>query len=1158
MLLVGGLVASSAQAATRSGTLRVAVVRLPASVPARVTVSGAHGTLRISRTTRLRLSPGSYRILARFARGRRGLRYFPVVPSQRVAVHPAKTTTAVADYATIVPPSTHTPPGSAITALSGKDGTTQTLSITRGTAARYRVGDVIAVGVSRRAPNGMIVRVTRVLKRTRRAISFWVTPGTLAQALPRTIIDAHLPAARPVAAIRLMCGSTATATATGYLDMGLRMHLGTGGRKPHLTAASFELTPAANTGVTVTTTADGTCKATRSTASTRARVTVHAGPVPIVLVPRTATRITLDGSYGPGITATTLQTITGSLRLSYDGKSWRRSVHLTRKTTHGLGDSQPAPAAAHTLTSTITPTASILLDGLAGPHVDLSDAPSLSFTPGVSLDLAHETSARDGLERTARPLTGRKLPPDATILKAAEALDHRTLAPSAPPGASATQVAAGGGMTCALLHSGRLFCWGGGTLGNGSAQSSVPALVPGLTDVRAVSTSGTHTCAVLSSGAVECWGGDSAGEIGNGAQQSDPIERPTAVVGIATATQVVTGGRHTCALLADGTVECWGSGSDGQLGNGDMKDSPVPVAVTGITAATQISADGDHSCALLADGTVSCWGHSSRLDPITGHVSDTAVPFHVAGVANATQITAGSSHDCALLRNASVLCWGFGESGQLGNGQKPVYSGPVEVVLGDAVAQVSADGGHTCALLTDDTVSCWGTETLAGVPEGVSATPVPVPGIATALRLSTGNVHACAVLREGAIDCWGNDSVGQLGNGSPDVSIDFGAGTTYASTARVVNLPRVGQVTAGVAQLCAVIDTGGADCWGFNDQRALGQPSALDSTLVPLAVPAPASNGATQISAGISAFSHEDHTCARLGDGTVACWGANDSGQLGNGTMTPSAGPALVGGIATAVQVAAGGRHSCAVLQNGTVDCWGANASGQLGNGTTTPSATPVQVSGITTAVAVAAGEAHACALLQGGGVDCWGDDFEGELGNGHSGPGQNSAVPVAAEIPVANRATDISAGGNDTCDVLQDHTVNCWGNAAEGQLGNGMKFPSDSSPVMVGTIHDATDVSTGLDYACAVRSAGGVSCWGSDLNGQLGNAIHIDLTTIDVTEPADVLRVTGATHVAAGDRATCATLAGGTAECWGSGTLGDAASNSPLTVAPVIGLPDS
>ena len=500
-----------------------------------------------------------------------------------------------------------------------------------------------------------------------------MTPGTLAQALPRTIIDAHLPAARPAAAIRLTCGSTATATATGYLDMGLRMHLGTGGRKPHLTAASFELTPAANTGVTVTTTADGTCKATRSTATTRARVTVHAGPVPIVLVPRTATRVTLDGSDGPGITATTLQTISGSLRLSYDGKSWRRSAHLTRRTTHRLGDSQPAPAAAQTLTSTITPTASILLDGLAGPHLDLSDAPSVSFTPAVSLDLAHETSARDGLERAARPLTGGKLPPDATILKAAEALDHRTLAPSAPPGPSATQVAAGGGMTCALLHSGRLFCWGGGTLGNGSAQSSVPALVPGLTDVRAVSTSGGHTCAVLSSGAVECWGGDSAGEIGNGAQQSDPIERPTAVVGIATAT-----------------------------------------------------------------------------------------------------------------------------------------------------------------------------------------------------------------------------------------------------------------------------------------------------------------------------------------------------------------------------------------------------------------------------------------------------------------------------------------------------HTVNCWGNAAEGQLGNGMKFPSDSSPVMVGTIHDATDVSTGLDYACAVRSAGGVSCWGSNLNGQLGNATHIDLTTIDVTEPADVLRVTGATQVAAGERATCATLAGGTAECWGSGTLGGAASNSPLTVAPVVGLPDS
>ena len=355
-----------------------------------------------------------------------------------------------------------------------------------------------------------------------------------------------------------------------------------------------------------------------------------------------------------------------------------------------------------------------------------------------------------------------------------------------------------------------------------------------------------------------------------------------------------------------------------------------------------------------------------------------------------------------------------------------------------------------------------------------------------------------------------------------------------------------------------MLQGGSTDCWGFNDQLQLGLPATTPGAPAPTGVPALAPAIATQISAGKSTFNREDHTCARLQDGTVACWGADDAGQLGNGTTHPFAGPGLVSGITTAVQVAAGGRHSCAALQNGTVACWGANDAGQLGNGTTSPSAAPVLVTGITTAVEVTAGEDHSCALLQGGTVDCWGNDFYGELGNGHAGNGQSSSVPVAAEIFPTNPATEISAGGYNTCAVMQNRTVTCWGNGDHGQLGNGMVFPEDSSPVLVANINNATDVSTGLDYACAVRADGGVSCWGSNLNAQLGNTTHIDATNFDAPTPADVLRIAGATQVSAGDGHTCATLAPGTAACWGAGALGDAPSDSPLAPTTVTGLPDS
>jgi alpha-tubulin suppressor-like RCC1 family protein len=427
---------------------------------------------------------------------------------------------------------------------------------------------------------------------------------------------------------------------------------------------------------------------------------------------------------------------------------------------------------------------------------------------------------------------------------------------------------------------------------------------------------------------------------------------------------------------------------------------------------------------------------------------------------------------------------------------------------------------------------------------------MPAPGVEGAIRFSTSGSNACDVLRDGEVDCWGS---GPLGDGHPDVSLDLGNRQGFADTARVIQLAGVGQISAGGTESCAVATGAGAYCWGFNDHLQLGVPAEVPYSIAPVAVPDLAR--ATQVSTGKSFSPNEDHVCARLQDGTVVCWGANDAGQLGRGTLASPAGPATVSGITTAVDVAAGGEHSCAVLQAGTVACWGDNRSGQLGNGTTTSSATPVRVSGITTAVQVAAGERHSCALLQDGTVDCWGDDSIGELGNGHAGNGQSSSVPVAAGIFPAHPATEISAGGEDTCAVMQSGAVSCWGSGDHGQLGNGVIFPYDSSPVIAAGITNATDVSTGQTHVCAVRADGGVACWGSDLNAQLGDRTHIDAAHIDVPLPVGVLDIEGATHVSAGTGDSCATLANGTAACWGSGYLGNGAG---LTPAPVIGLPAS
>ena len=140
-----------------------------------------------------------------------------------------------------------------------------------------------------------------------------------------------------------------------------------------------------------------------------------------------------------------------------------------------------------------------------------------------------------------------------------------------------------------------------------------------------------------------------------------------------------------------------------------------------------------------------------------------------------------------------------------------------------------------------------------------------------------------------------------------------------------------------------------------------------------------------------------DHTCAVLSSGGVDCWGYNVWGQLGNGITTNSSMPVGVSGVTNATAIAAGAGHTCAVLTSGGVDCWGASYAGQLGDGSNTGpdscyygtcSTTPVAVSGITNAIAIAAGRAHSCAVLTSGGVDCWGDNTSGQLGDGtNTGP---------------------------------------------------------------------------------------------------------------------------------------------------------------------------
>jgi alpha-tubulin suppressor-like RCC1 family protein len=231
--------------------------------------------------------------------------------------------------------------------------------------------------------------------------------------------------------------------------------------------------------------------------------------------------------------------------------------------------------------------------------------------------------------------------------------------------------------------------------------------------------------------------------------------------------------------------------------------------------------------------------------------------------------------------------------------------------------------------------------------------------------------------------CWGYGGSGELGNGI----------TGYVNVPNALPLPgpalgitQALAVAAGTYHVvCALLQDGGVSCWGENDLGELGSGTVTFDGRIPYPVPVFQLVDASAVSAG--GFG----ACALSKDGTAHCWGGNNHGQLGNGTKLDSSVPVTVTGLTDVIALSCGDVSACAVTKAGNVRCWGYNAFGQLGDGTTTDSVTPVTVLGIDNAVAVSVRE-HACALLATGSIQCWGQNDRGQLGNGTT---SNSSVPV-------------------------------------------------------------------------------------------------------------------------------------------------------------------
>ncbi len=438
-------------------------------------------------------------------------------------------------------------------------------------------------------------------------------------------------------------------------------------------------------------------------------------------------------------------------------------------------------------------------------------------------------------------------------------------------------------------------------VGNESQVTSVSVKLYSVVQSIADGPFGDHNCVLFTDNTVKCWGHNKYGQLGQGdidnrgddyseVGKTDlaPINFGTKSDGAKyTAKAVSVGGHHSCALLDDNSVKCWGLNYDGQLGQGDNR--------------LEMEKIGDTENEIQSTPTIDLG------------TERTALAVSAGGVNNYRN----GSHTCALLDDNSVKCWGYNNHGQLGQGDRNSL-GDHSNEMGDYL--VAIDLGTK----SDNTKH-------------------------TAKAVSAGTYHTCALLDDNSVKCWGYNNYGQLGQGDRNnrgdgpnemgnyiAAIDLGTGRTVQS------------ISAGAYHSCALLDNNKVKCWGHNSYGQLGQGhrthlgdhSNANNTEMGdnlLAVNLGTGRTAKAVSAGTY------HSCALLDNNKVKCWGYNNYGQLGQdnrnnyGTYSNNIGNSLpvinLGETDTAQAISTGANHSCALLDNDKVKCWGRNNYGQLAQG---------------------------------------------------------------------------------------------------------------------------------------------------------------------------------------------------------------------------------
>jgi alpha-tubulin suppressor-like RCC1 family protein len=695
------------------------------------------------------------------------------------------------------------------------------------------------------------------------------------------------------------------------------------------------------------------------------------------------------------------------------------------------------------------------------------------------------------------------------------------------------------------------------------------------TEVKCTGVAGTGAgTAGFLAGTFDVYSGDEPGEMGDNLPH---VDLGTSVE----ARAVITGYYRSCVITHDYRLKCWGLGSNHGLGRGNTTnygalsdemgdnlpffplgtnrtiDSTLPIEDT-------LTLGNSMGCVILDGGELKCWGFNANgqlASSITTHIGDTAnelgdgwIPVNFGAGVTVKKVENKNYITCALTNLNQLKCWGLNVYGQLGQGNvllsstgnaatEPVSIPAINVGTGRHVIDFGVGVFHVCALLDNNRVKCWGRNdqgqlglelpaaTNIGTAPGEMGDNLAYVDLgedAFVQNIEVGSNHNCAHLTDGRVKCWGYNLNGQLGQGtSTNVgnfalqmgdnlpAVNFGVGRTAV------------KLKTGFNNNCAILDNGEMKCWGLNTYGQLGLEHNFEIGKSPFSLGA--NLPATIVSSNYDVDNVSldiDHSCVKLSNNKVKCWGAPFRGEAGRNILVGDepgenhkSRPSVNLGTGLVLSdITMGLNSACATFTNGQAKCWGFASNGALANGSAIHRGVYASEMGDNlpwanlgnnrTITSLSAGSDNACASFTDGKVKCWGNDLyglDGIAGTQYRGDALNEIGENLPEVPLftADMVTKVVVGEGSACSLFNSGKIKCWGQSFNGNLGINRALNDhvgdnagemDTLPFIdLGVGNTAMDICGGSYVVCALLQNNQLKCWGhKDYIGQESSVNHV------------------------------------------------------------------